>query len=126
MKLAVTAGPSLPVIACEPRLLEQAVINLLLNACDACDPGGTVILDVRADAERVAFVVTDDGSGITKDAAARAIEPFFTTKPAGKGTGLGLAIANEIVKNHGGELTIGPRTETGPTARRRHAERVRA
>jgi signal transduction histidine kinase len=107
--LTVVADPELPQIACEPRLFEQAVINLLLNACDACEPGGHVELQVRADATRVAFVVTDDGTGIAPEAAARVIEPFFTTKPEGLGTGLGLAIANEIVKHHQGSLSIGPR-----------------
>jgi two-component system NtrC family sensor kinase len=96
----------LPRIACEPRLFEQVLVNLLLNACDACAPGGSVELSVRADSERVAFVVTDDGTGIPSDVAARAIEPFFTTKSAGQGTGLGLAIANEIVKHHCGTLSL--------------------
>jgi signal transduction histidine kinase len=100
----------LPRIACEPRLFEQVLVNLLLNACDACSAGGTVELSVRGDAERVAFVVTDDGAGISEAAALRATEPFFTTKPEGEGTGLGLAIANEIVKHHGGSLTISPRS----------------
>jgi signal transduction histidine kinase len=81
---------------------------LLLNACEACEPGGHVELAARSDAEQVAFVVTDDGAGISSEAAARAKEPFFTTKPQGIGTGLGLAIATEIVKSHRGELTIGP------------------
>jgi signal transduction histidine kinase len=101
------AGGLLP-IACEPRLLEQAVVNLLLNACDACHEGGHVALAVRGDAERVAFVVTDDGTGIASESAAKIGEPFFTTKPAGLGTGLGLAIANEIVKHHRGSLAIEP------------------
>jgi signal transduction histidine kinase len=111
--LAVRIGEEMPEIACDPRLVEQAVINLLLNACDACEPGGQVELAVSSDGRRVAFVVTDDGVGITEEAAARATEPFFTTKPAGKGTGLGLAIANEIAKHHGGELSIAPRAR-GP------------
>ncbi|HVU00313.1 MAG TPA: HAMP domain-containing sensor histidine kinase [Polyangiaceae bacterium] len=109
VRLEVRLDRDLPDVACDPRLLEQVLINLLLNACDACEPGGHVELLVRADSERVGFVVTDDGSGITPEAAARATEPFFTTKPAGQGTGLGLAIANEIVKHHGGDLSIAPR-----------------
>jgi signal transduction histidine kinase len=99
---------SLPKIACEPRLLEQALINLLLNACDACEPGGHVSVTVSG-AERVVFDVTDDGQGIPRESAARTLEPFFTTKPAEKGTGLGLAIATEIVKHHRGSLSIEPR-----------------
>lgn len=111
--LAVRLDRNLPKIACDPRLLEQVLINLLLNACDACERGGLVELSVRADSERVGFVVTDDGMGITPEDAARATEPFFTTKPIGQGTGLGLAIATEIVKHHGGHLSIAPRQMNG-------------
>ncbi len=109
VQLEVLADAELPEIACDPRLFEQALINLLLNACDACDAGGHVELRVQANDGRVSFVVTDDGSGIAPEVAARAIEPFFTTKPEGLGTGLGLAIANEIVKHHQGSLSISPR-----------------
>jgi signal transduction histidine kinase len=105
----------LPLVACEPRLLEQALANLLLNACDACRPGGLVGLDVRGDVEKVAFVVTDDGEGISTESAARVFEPFFTTKPPGSGTGLGLAISSEIVKHHRGTLTVEPRPRTAGT-----------
>ncbi|MBV9949346.1 MAG: hypothetical protein JOZ69_21055, partial [Myxococcales bacterium] len=84
-------APDLPRVPCEPRLFEQVLVNLLLNACDACSEGGRVTLSVRTDQDRVRFVVTDDGVGISAVAAERALEPFFTTKPEGKGTGLGLA-----------------------------------
>lgn len=113
VRLTVRLDRNLPPVACDPRLLEQVLINLLLNACDACERGGLVELSVRADSERVGFVVTDDGMGITPEAAARATEPFFTTKPIGQGTGLGLAIATEIVKHHGGNLSIAPRQANG-------------
>jgi two-component system NtrC family sensor kinase len=116
VSLATAIASDLPLVACEPRLFEQVLVNLLLNACDACARGGSVELSIRADSERVAFVVTDDGTGITDEAAARAIEPFFTTKPEGEGTGLGLAIANEIVKHHCGELTIASRGSVGTRA----------
>ena len=106
-------APDLPRVACEPRLFEQVLVNLLLNACDACDVGGKVELSIHAEGDRVAFVVTDDGAGITPEAAARATEPFFTTKPAGQGTGLGLAIANEIIKHHNGTLALAPRRARG-------------
>ncbi len=105
----IAAG--LPAVACEARLFEQVIVNLLLNACDACDAGAKVTLEVCAFAGRVAFVVTDEGPGIGPDVAARVLEPFFTTKPPGKGSGLGLAIASEIVKHHNGTLTLGPRDD---------------
>lgn len=104
--LASDVDPELPCVACDPKLFEQVLVNLLLNACDACTVGGRVELTVRADGERVAFVVTDDGHGITDAVARRAAEPFFTTKSDESGTGLGLAIASEIVKHHHGELTL--------------------
>ena len=111
VSLTTDIAPGLPSVSCEPRLFEQVIVNLLLNACDACEPGGRVTLRLTADADRVAFVVTDDGSGIPADAAARILEPFFTTKPAGKGSGLGLAIANEIVKHHNGSLSVESRSD---------------
>jgi two-component system, NtrC family, sensor kinase len=109
--LSLELAARLPKVACDPRLFEQVLVNLLLNACDACDPAGSVALSVRADAARVAFIVTDDGVGISPELAERATEPFFTTKPEGEGSGLGLAIANELVKHHGGTLTLESRAD---------------
>jgi two-component system, NtrC family, sensor kinase len=109
VSLHLSAEESLPDIACDPRLLEQALVNLVLNACDACEKGGHVDVQVERSHDGVAFVVIDDGVGIGDEAARRATEPFFTTKPAGKGTGLGLAIANEIVHHHRGKLVVAAR-----------------
>jgi len=109
VRLTTAIATELPEVACEPRLMEQVLVNLLLNACDACRPGGHVELRILAEGQRVAFVVTDDGTGISPDAAARMMDPFFTTKPVGEGTGLGLAIANELVKHHRGTLSIAAR-----------------
>src|SRR5262249_15228054 len=95
---------ALPEVRCEPLLFKHALVNLLLNPCDASPPKTTVRVDVFADVAEMAFVVTDEGEGITEHDAARAVEPFFTTKPVGQGTGLGLAIANEIAKTHRGSL----------------------
>jgi signal transduction histidine kinase len=116
--LEVEAHAALPKIACERRLFEQVLVNLLLNACDACVEagGGAVRVTVRASDEKVIFEVDDDGAGIGKEAAARATEAFFTTKPSGRGTGLGLAIASEIVKHHRGSLVIEPRAPKGTRA----------
>jgi two-component system, NtrC family, sensor kinase len=108
----------LPRIACEPHLLEQAIANLLLNACDACSAGtGHVELRVEGDAAHVAFIVTDNGKGIARESMARVLEPFFTTKRADGGTGLGLSIANEIVRHNRGTLTIAPRSSSSDAER---------
>jgi two-component system NtrC family sensor kinase len=116
VQLATAVTDGLLPVRCEPLLFKHALVNLLLNACDASPTGGTVRLDVRADAGEVSFVITDEGEGITPAAAARAIEPFFTTKPAGQGTGLGLAIANEIASTHRGTLSIAATEPRGTRA----------
>ena len=103
---AIAAG--LPPFRCDPRLLEHALVNLLLNACDASREGGAVEVRVSPEPGAVRFVVTDQGEGIAAASAARVGEPFFTTKPQGKGTGLGLAIVGEIVKSHRGSFEIRP------------------
>jgi two-component system, NtrC family, sensor kinase len=114
--LLPAVGADLPDVRCEPLLFKHALVNLFLNACDASPTGSTVRVEVHADSAEVVFVVIDDGEGITAADAARAIEPFFTTKPAGRGTGLGLAIANEIAATHRGTLAIAPRQPRGTRA----------
>jgi signal transduction histidine kinase len=114
--LVPNLGGALPEIRCEPLLFKHALINLLLNACDASPPRSTVRVDVTADAAEIAFVVTDEGEGIPPQHAARATEPFFTTKPEGQGPGLGLAIANEIAKTHRGSLDLAQRSPHGTRA----------
>jgi signal transduction histidine kinase len=114
--LRVVVADDLPAIHCDVLMLQQALVNLLLNARDACKGSGRVEAALHSDGERVAFTVTDDGVGITPEHAARATEPFFTTKPAGQGTGLGLAIASEIAKMHRGTLSIQPASPRGTCA----------
>lgn len=108
VELTIEEGRDVAPIACDPQLVEQALANLMLNACDACSAGGKVCVSVEERSGKAAFRVRDDGCGISTSAADRAIEPFFTTKTEGRGTGLGLAIVHEIVKHHGGALVIGP------------------
>lgn len=116
VSLTVKVPPNLPPLRCDARLLEHALVNLLLNACDACVAGGSVEVRATADATSADFVVTDDGSGIAPAVIERVTEPFFSTKPLGKGSGLGLAITNEIVKSHRGRLTLTPAKPHGTQA----------
>ena len=99
----------LPQLACEPSLFEQALVNVLLNACHASPTGGAVRLQVSSTADRVRFVVDDDGAGVSDEVALRATEPFFSTKREEGGSGLGLTIAREIVSHHAGTLTLARR-----------------
>lgn len=116
VQLTIEMAQDLPLIRCDLRLLEHALVNLLLNACDACEEGGRVEVVVTLDAGFITFSVLDNGMGISAADAERAMEPFFTTKPAEEGTGLGLAIAQEIVKNHLGTLNLSPRIGGGTIA----------
>jgi two-component system, NtrC family, sensor kinase len=109
-------GAALPVVSGDPRLLEHAIVNLLLNACDACKHGGAVTITARGDADEVEIVVEDSGSGISPADIGRAREPFFTTKAREGGTGLGLAIAHEIVASHRGTLVLAPAAPRGTRA----------
>jgi len=108
VRLLIEVSPNLPIIHGDPRLLEHAVVNLMLNACDACaNEGSVTVLASAGDGNRGLVVsVVDDGPGISPANAGRVLEPFFSTKPSGQGTGIGLAIVQEIVASHRGSLAL--------------------
>ncbi len=85
--------------------LLQVVINLVLNAHDACSAGGEIRLSVRRDGTDVAIEVEDTGSGMDEATRARLFEPFFTTK-GGRGSGLGLAMVRGAVTRVGGRVDV--------------------
>jgi two-component system NtrC family sensor kinase len=93
-------------LACSAGLMNQAVMNLVVNAIDAMEGDGTLTISTGADGEVYRIVVADTGSGIPVEVHERIFEPFFTTKPVGEGTGLGLSLAYSIVKKHGGTLML--------------------
>jgi two-component system NtrC family sensor kinase len=103
-----TPDESLPRLLGDPLMLQQALLNIVLNAEQAVAgrPGARIEVRTSYDAARdVAIVsVIDNGAGLTPDVVSRVFEPFFTTKDVGKGTGLGLAIAYGIVQEHGGGI----------------------
>lgn len=111
-----TLPPDLPAVVGDSRLLEHALVNLLLNACDACDVGGSVVVVIAVAGNYIEISVADDGHGISPDDVAHVKRPFFTTKEIGKGTGLGLAVSTEIVRAHRGELRLAPRRPRGTIA----------
>jgi signal transduction histidine kinase len=106
----------LPAILCDPHMLEQALVNLLLNACEASVRGATIDIRIEQHASTVSFIVDDEGEGITEEAVTRAGELFYTTKSTRGGTGLGLAIATEIAAHHHGKLRLERRTPIGTRA----------
>lgn len=93
----------------------QVLVNLCANACDASRDGSTVEIRARADGTNVLVAVTDRGCGMPAAVLARALEPFFTTKPVGEGTGLGLSLAYGIIGDLGGTLVLQSEVGTGTT-----------
>jgi PAS domain S-box-containing protein len=100
--------PSPPVEGSRASLV-QVVVNLVTNAARAVPDGGHVTVSLAPDGGEVRLVVEDDGAGMAPEVAARAFEPFFTTRPA-QGIGLGLPIVQGIVERHGGTVAL----ETAP------------
>jgi len=106
VQIQVALEEGLPRILGETGMLGSAIMNLCINARDAMPEGGTITLRTHRSPDGVELVVEDTGRGMAPEVLARATEPFFTTKPAGKGTGLGLAMVYSTLKAHGGNLAI--------------------
>ncbi len=112
---------------CDANQLENALLNLAINARDAMPEGGKIVIAtarVRVETEAelppgnyVCVSVTDTGEGMTPDVLGRATEPFFSTKPLGKGTGLGLAQVYGIARQAGGTIRIESEPGKGTTVR---------
>jgi len=128
--LELDEGDSLWFVRSEPAQLEQAVLNLILNAADAMPDGGKVrlrIRDVVVDKEIAARVkdlnlgeysclqVIDSGTGMDADTLEHIFDPFFTTKEAGEGTGLGLSTTYGIVRQSGGGIGVESAPGAGST-----------
>jgi two-component system NtrC family sensor kinase len=96
----------LPEIQADPAHMKQVCLNLLINACEAMEGGGTLTIrsDYRPDTHIVTISVRDTGVGIEEKDRVRIFDPFFSTKK--KGTGLGLSVINGIVTRHGGKVEI--------------------
>jgi signal transduction histidine kinase len=108
MKIEVTLMENIPTILGDPSALRQVFMNLLINACHAIKDGGSVAIVTGCSGEEKAILVQvrDSGCGIPPDVIDRIWDPFFTTKEVGKGIGLGLALSYNIVKRHGGEISV--------------------
>jgi len=102
-------------VAGSPGQMQQVVMNLVQNACDATTEQPAPRCDVAAHVEdgMAALVFRDNGPGIAPENLPRIFDPFFTTKPVGKGIGLGLAISYGIVERHGGQLVVANHPEGG-------------
>lgn len=102
---SLDVAPELPAVRGSFQRVEQVVVNLILNACDALSgPESAVRITTRENDGEVEIVVRDEGSGMDERTLARIRDPFFTTKRNSGGTGLGVSISDGIVHEHGGSL----------------------
>ncbi len=105
----------LPDIEGDMNQLQQVLLNLSLNACEAMPTGGTLTLRTRSQQRGVMVILEDTGGGIDPEHLERVFDPFFTTKPVGKGTGLGLSVSYGIVQQHGGTIEVDSELGRGTT-----------
>jgi PAS domain S-box-containing protein len=130
--LVVRVSPDLDAVRMDRSQLEQVVLNLAVNACDAMSSGGTLTIEATnvvlddAMARRypgigpgrfVAVAVTDTGVGMDAETKRRIFDPFFTTKEQGRGTGLGLAVVYGVVRQAGGVIDVDSAVGRGTTVR---------
>jgi PAS domain S-box-containing protein len=116
----VAAAAGLWAVLADPNQLENALLNLCINARDAMPDGGHLVIETAnrmlddceagelelQGADYVSLSVSDTGGGMTAEVIARAFDPFFTTKPIGEGTGLGLSMVYGFVRQSGGQARI--------------------
>lgn len=117
-KLSVELHPGLPAVLGSFQRLEQVVVNLLLNACQALPSNDRAIsIATHLDHEmgRILVVIADEGVGIPAEELPHLGEPFRTTKRNSGGTGLGLSIVKRILAEHGGDLNISSHPDCGTT-----------
>lgn len=137
--LACRADAGLHTVKCDANQLESALLNLVINACDAMPDGGTLRVEARntqldagflrqhpdvAPGDFIEVLVQDQGCGMSPEVLARAFEPFFTTKPLGEGTGLGLSMIYGFARQAGG-LVIMESAEGQGTSVRLYLPRYR-
>jgi C4-dicarboxylate-specific signal transduction histidine kinase len=120
VRLALALDPRLGPVRGDPVQLQQVLLNLILNACDAMDanrPGARrlAVATVAGPGPNVCLTVTDNGAGIASGLLERIFDSFFTTKP--QGLGVGLSVSREIVAAHGGRIEAANRAEGGAVFR---------
>jgi len=108
---------NLPLVECLPSQINQVFVNILVNAAQAIEQRGEIVVRTGAQEGRIWIEIADNGGGIAPDNLKRIFDPFFTTKPVGKGTGLGLSISYGIVRKHHGEIAVDSQVGQGTTFR---------
>ncbi len=124
IKATLDCEQNLPEILADRDQIQQVFFNIILNAIQAMDQGGsltirvsqTIVREKRVDPVKDQYLkieVADTGSGIPQDKLSKVFDPFFSTKEVGKGSGLGLTVSYELVKRHGGWIDVKSRVGEG-------------
>jgi len=110
IELETAFEPRLPAVLCDPTQVQQALLNLLLNAEQAMRARAVRRIRVAArhvsECDGVELTIADTGHGIAAENLRRIFDPFFTTRDVGEGTGLGLSICYGIIRDHGGQIAV--------------------
>ena len=117
IELVFEPGAGVLPLTADRGQIEQVVMNLAVNACDAMPHGGRLSLTTSRDNGNVWLEVADTGEGIPEEIRDQLFEPFFTTKERGKGTGLGLSVVQGIVSRLGGRIDLESQVGRGTTIR---------
>ena len=117
LTLAVTVAPGLPEVLADALKLDQVLLNILSNAVKFTPPGGRISIEASRDGDGLAIVVADTGVGISEDELAEVLKPFVQGRDSERrfvrGTGLGLPLADQMMKLHGGSMTLASRRGEG-------------
>ncbi|MBW2039453.1 MAG: cache domain-containing protein [Deltaproteobacteria bacterium] len=115
-------GENLPMLTLDRSQLQSVLINIIINALDATEPGDTITVSTgisisasKADQRGVEITIADTGCGIPQENLDKLFDPFFTTKEVGQGTGLGLSVSLGIVQRHGGTIRVQSEVGRGST-----------
>jgi two-component system NtrC family sensor kinase len=116
--LTVRKGRRLPQVHADKIHVQQALINIVMNAAQAMSEGGPLVIETGTDRKRYAWIaVTDKGPGMDQETLKHIFEPFFTTKPKGQGTGLGLPLSKRLIEANSGEIEVKSAVGEGTTFR---------
>jgi signal transduction histidine kinase len=111
IELAQELDSDIPAVTVVADHITQILMNLLINAADAVDPGGghgppRILVTTRVHGDTIHLSVTDNGAGMSPEVLAKAFDESFTTKPAGKGRGIGLFLCKSLVEKSGGRIAL--------------------